>query len=184
MIIGIIIYFSYTINAEKKHKDVEIRKEVKGQLKMSQSNTKTWLILVVSAFFIYLGAKYTIESIIELSDILNVGKEIIAISAVALGTSLPELAVTITAVKRGKSEIAVGNILGSNIFNTFAVMGIPALFGALVIPQSILSFGLPMMIVASLLYFFITQEKEVTKWEGYFLLLFYVFFIGKLFGLL
>ena len=183
-IVGIIIYFLYTINSEKRHEDVEIKKEMKEELrKKKKLDTKTIAILVVSAVFIFIGAKYTIESVIKLSEIFNLGKEIIAISVVALGTSLPELAVSITAVRKRKPEIAVGNILGSNIFNTFVVMGVPAFFGALIIPQSILSFGLPMMLIVTLMFFFITQEKEITKWEGYLLLLFYVFFIGKLFNL-
>jgi cation:H+ antiporter len=182
-ILGIIIYFAYTINTEKKHKDVEIRKEMKGQLNVKNHMFKNWAVLVVSGIFIYFGAKYTIESIIALSGILNIGKEIIAVSAVALGTSLPELAVSVVAARKGKPEIAVGNILGSNIFNTFAVMGIPALFGTLIIPSGIIAFSLPMMLMATLLFFFMTQEKVVTKWEGYLLILFYVFFIGKVFGL-
>ncbi|MCH8003971.1 MAG: calcium/sodium antiporter [Nanoarchaeota archaeon] len=183
-IVGIIIYFLYTVNSEREHKDAEIKKEMKEELrKKKKLDIKTIAILVVSAVFIFIGAKYTIESVIKLSEIFNLGKEIIAVSAVALGTSLPELAVSITAVRKGKPEIAVGNVLGSNIFNTFVVMGVPAFFGALIIPQSILTFGLPMMLIATLLFFFITQEKEITKWEGYLLLLFYVFFIGKLFSL-
>ena len=96
---------------------------------------------------------------------------------------MPELMVSINAARKGKAEIAVGNILGSNIFNTFAVMGIPALFGLLIIPQSIISFGLPLMLAATLLYFFITQDNEITKWEGWMLIMFYVFFIFKLFNL-
>jgi cation:H+ antiporter len=62
-------------------------------------------------------------------------------------------------------------------------MGIPALFGVLIIPQSILSFGLPLMLAATLLYFFITQDNEITKWEGWMLIMFYVFFVIKLFNL-
>lgn len=183
-IVGIIIYFLYTVNSEREYKDVEIKKEMKEELrKKKKLDIKTIAILVVSAVFIYIGARYTIESVIELSEIFNLGKEIIAVSAVALGTSLPELAVSITAVRKGKPEIAVGNILGSNIFNTFVVMGISALFGVLIIPQGILTFALPMMLIATLMFFFITQTKEVTKWEGYLLLLFYVFFIGKVFNL-
>lgn len=184
LISGIIIYFFYTTSSEKIHKDVEIKKEMKGELiKKKKLEAKTIIMLVLSAFFIFVGAKYTIEAVINLSEILNLGKEIIAISAVALGTSLPELTVSIVAARKGKPEIAVGNILGSNIFNTFVVMGVPALFGALIIPQSIISFGLPMMLIATLLFFLITHEKVITKWEGYMLLLFYVFFIGKLFNL-
>ncbi|MHA1874834.1 MAG: calcium/sodium antiporter [Promethearchaeota archaeon] len=182
-IMGIILYLVYTINVEKKHEDVEIKKEMKGKFNKRRLDWKTLVILVVSAFFIYLGAKYIVESVIRLSEILNVGKEIIAISVVALGTSLPELAVTVSAARKGKPEMAVGNVLGSNIFNALAVMGIPALVGTLIIPSSILMFGLPMMLIATLLYFFITQDKGITKWEGWLLVIFYVFFIGKLFNL-
>jgi len=184
LIFGIVIYLIYTITSEKEHVDVEIKQEMKEELrKKKKLDAKTVVILILSVFFIYIGARYTIESVIKLSEMLNIGKELIAISAVALGTSLPEFAVSIVAARKGKLEIAVGNILGSNIFNTFVVMGIPALFGVLIIPQSILGFGLPMMLIATFLFFFITQKKEVTKWEGYLLLLFYVFFIGKLFNL-
>ena len=176
-IASMIIYIVYTINTEKKRRDDEIKKEKKP-------NWKPFMILVLSSIFIYLGAKYTIESIIQLSEIFQIGKEIIAVSAVALGTSLPELAVVISTARKGKLEMAVGNVLGSNIFNSFAVMGIPAFMGTLTIPNSILTFSLPIMLIATLLYFFITLGKEITKWEGWLLIIFYIFFIGKLFNLL
>lgn len=183
-IAGIILYLLYTINTKSKHENIEIKKGPNEEVKQGRKlDRKTLVILAVSAFFIYLGAKYTVESVIKLSEILNIGKELIAISAVALGTSLPELTVTIAAAKKGKPEMAVGNVLGSNIFNALAVMGIPALIGTLIIPHSILTFGLPMMLIATLLYFFITHDKEITKWEGWLLVIFYVFFIGKLFSL-
>ena len=125
---------------------------------------------------------------VKISEIVNVGKEIIAASAIALGTSFPELMVSITAARKGMPEMAVGNVLGSNIFNSFVVMGIPALIGGLVVPEGILTFSLPLllisaMLVATILYFFITQDKEITKWEGWLLVIFYVFFLGKLFNL-
>ncbi len=180
----LIIFVHYTINTGQTHESPEMKKEMKPKPKKSKLDNKTVLILIVSSVFIYLGANYIIESVIKLSELLGIGKELIAISAVALGTSLPELMVTVSAARKGKPEMAIGNILGSNIFNTFAVMGIPALIGTLIIPKSILSFGLPMMLIATIMYFFITQDKEITKWEGWLLLIFYVFFIGKLFGLL
>ncbi len=181
-IAGIVLYLFYTVNVEKKYtgieKEIRIKKGRKRKL-----DKKIILALVGGAFFIYLGAEYTIEAVIKLSEILNIGKEIIAVSAIALGTSLPELTVSITAAREGKGEIAVGNVLGSNIFNSFAVMGIPALFKELIIPESILIFSLPIMLIATFLYFFITQDKQITKWEGWLLIIFYVFFIGKLFSL-
>ena len=182
-ILAFIFYLIYATTTQQKHEDAEIKKETKDELKKEKPKIKTFFIFIISAFFIYVGAKYTIESVIKLSEILNIGKEIIAISAVALGTSLPELMVSVSAARKGKPEIAVGNVLGSNIFNALGVMGIPALIGTLTIPHSILVFGLPMMLISTLLYFFITQDKEVTRWEGALLVIFYIFFIGKLFNL-
>jgi len=82
-----------------------------------------------------------------------------------------------------KPELAIGNILGSKIFNALGIMGISALFGTLVIPETITSFAMPMMLVAILLYFVIIWEKEITLWEGWMLVIFYIFFLGKLFCL-
>ncbi|MEZ4885272.1 MAG: calcium/sodium antiporter [Chitinophagales bacterium] len=138
-------------------------------------------VLVISGFFIYLAAKYNIESIIQLSTLLNIGKDVIAQSAVAVGTSLPELLVSISAVKKNNAEMAVGNIVGSNIFNIFAVMGIPALIGPLMIPAEIITFSFPIMVVATVLYFFLINDKRVYWWQGAFLLTFYLFFIVKIF---
>jgi cation:H+ antiporter len=177
---GIVVYLLHAVSAEKKRVGREVRDDTSRRRSIGR---KTIGVLFVSAFFIYLGGKYTIESVIRLSEILNVGKEVIAASVVALGTSLPELVVTITAAKQGRPEIAVGNVLGSNIFNALAVMGIPALIGPLTIPLNIITFALPMMLIASLLFFFMTQDREITEWEGWLLIIFYVFFIGKLFSL-
>jgi cation:H+ antiporter len=181
-LVAFIIYVAYTITAEKK--DKQIQKDLKSELKKKEKfHWKNAWILILSAVAIYFGAKYVVESVIQISSVFSIGTEIIALSAVALGTSLPELVVSVVAARKGKPELAIGNILGSNIFNTFAVMGVPALFGVLIIPQTILSFAIPLMIITTLLYFFITQDKEITKWEGLLMLIFYVVFIGKLFNL-
>jgi cation:H+ antiporter len=125
-----------------------------------------------------------VRAVVEMSGLLGVGAEVIAASAVALGTSLPEVAVTIAATRRGQPELAVGNVLGSNVFNAFAVTGASALIGPLAVPDSLLAFALPLMVIATLLGFFMIMEKEMTKWEGWLSLLFYVFFLGTLFNLL
>lgn len=180
-IIGLIIFILYTVQKSRKKNTTDINETSQ---KKDPFPFSALLILCISSGFIFLGAKYTIESVINLSIILSIQKEIIAVSAVALGTSLPELAVTIISAKKGKSEIAVGNIIGSNLFNTFAVMGIPALFGPLLIPESIITFVLPMFLISVALFYVICHDNEVTKWEGWLLILFYIFFSGKLFNIL
>jgi len=187
-LLGLIIYSTYIVKTEREGRktpaeeetEKEIKEEIKEEIKLEQ---KTLIKFIISMFFIYLGADYTIEAAIKISDAINIGKEVIALGAVAFGTSLPELVVSISAVRSGKPEIAVGNILGSNIFNTFAVMGIPAFIGTITIPSSILTFALPIMLIATLLYYFIIHDEEFANWEGWFLILFYLFFISKIFGL-
>ncbi|MCB1832623.1 MAG: calcium/sodium antiporter [Geminicoccaceae bacterium] len=139
------------------------------------------LMLLGSALFILAGADGTVTSAIGIGRTLDIGAEIIAASAVAFGTSLPEVSVTVAAARRGNAEMAVGNVLGSNIFNALAVTGISAATGMLVVPASLIGFAVPIMLVATLLVYFIVMQQEMTKWEGALLLLFYVFFIAELF---
>ncbi len=142
---------------------------------------KSYAILIVAGIFVKFGAEYTIESIIKLSELMGIGSEKIALSIVALGTSLPEVFVSLAAVRKGKTDIAVGNILGSNIFNTYAVMSIPAFFGALTIPPDILIFSLPLMLALTLIFAIMCISTKISRWEGFMLLMFYLFFIVELF---
>ena len=89
--------------------------------------------------------------------------------------------VTISAARKGQAEMAVGNILGSNIFNSFVVMGIPGLMKNLVIPETVLREGIPVMLAGTILFFFTTQDKKVTRWEGWLFFIFYLWFSGKTF---
>lgn len=183
-ILGVITYFSFAGTYAKganKEQEKEIKKEEK--ILKREGLPVQFLILLVTGFFIFLGAKYTVESVIELSDLLNIGEEIIAIGAVALGTSLPEVAVGIQAAKKGNAGMAFGNVLGSNIMNSFAVLGVPALIGTLTVPSSIVSFSIPVLLGVSLMYFFTIQDKQLTIWEGVIFLLMYFLYIGKIFGL-
>lgn len=182
-LLGLLVYIIYTVVSEREDSK-EAKEEINGEIRKRKFDTKDVLTLIVSGTFIFLGAKYTIDSVTFIASGFNIQKELIALSAIALGTSLPELMVSTAAARKGKAEIAIGNILGSNIFNTFAVMGIPALFKTLVVPDSVISFSLPLMVAATLIYFFMTQDREITKWEGGILIIFYVFFIGKLFGVM
>jgi cation:H+ antiporter len=183
-LIALVVYFLHIMMPGQK-KDSSAKKRLrpnKFEFKTSV-RARTFVVLIISTGFIYIGGRFTIEAVIALSQIMAVGKEVLAASAVAFGTSLPELVVSITAARQGRPEIAVGNVLGSNVFNALAVMAIPALIGPLSIPQSIVNFAIPMMVIASLLFFFMVQDKEITQWEGWLLLIFYAFFIGGLFKL-
>jgi cation:H+ antiporter len=183
-IIAIITYFTFAKSTVKK-RNLEQEKETKDEKKelRTEGLGRQFLILFISGIFIFLGAKYTVESVIQMSDILNLAKELIALSAVAIGTSLPELMVGIQAARKGNAGMAFGNVLGSNIFNSFAVLGFPALFGTLIVPSSIITFSIPVLIGVSLLYFFTIQDKQLTIWEGIIFILAYILYMAKIFSL-
>ncbi|MDX1684513.1 MAG: calcium/sodium antiporter [Saprospiraceae bacterium] len=135
--------------------------------------------LIVGGVLVWLGADFTIRSIQVLSEAGGISPDAIAISAVAIGTSLPEIVVSITAARRGQTEMAVGNVLGSNIFNTYFVMGIPAIFGDLVIPEEFRSVYLPFMLGVTGIFAFICHSGRISRWEGLALVFFYILFLAE-----
>lgn len=177
-LLAVYIYTSF------KHGIIEDEMEEIEEKHDHNVTTLTWIILFVSPALIAVGASYTVKAVIEISGIIGIATEMIALSAVALGTSLPEVMVTIQAARKGNPEMAVGNVIGSNIFNTLAVMGVPALFGKLIIPAEIVSFSIPVFLGATIMLVTITSDKKIYRFEGIILLSFYVFFIGHIFGLI
>lgn len=149
-------------------------------IQKTKTSPKDWITIVIGAALIYFSAKYTIDSLKELAMMANIPTHVIAITVVALGTSLPEVVVSLSAAKKGNHGIAVGNVLGSNIFNTYAVMAIPGLLGNLTIPESTMQFSVPFMIAVSILFGMICLTKNISKWEGIMLVAFYVFFMGNM----
>jgi cation:H+ antiporter len=186
----LVSYLLYTISSRKNRPDAEIKKELKKEKDLISGNKKlkwtTWFWLAAGAVLIYFGAQLIISSVLNISEILVIGAGLIAVSAVALGTSLPELVVSITAARKKQPEMAIGNVIGSNIFNSLAVLGIPGLFGTIFLGTIVFEFSsilLLIMVAATLLYYFMVEDKEITSWEGWLLLIFYVFFIAYLFGI-
>lgn len=182
-LLGMVVYLVYVLQLARNDETADLGVEVTKESEKKRVSWKEPVILFLSSIAIYFSASYNVQAIVELSEILEVGKELIALTAVSIGTSLPELVVSIVAVRMGNGEMAVGNVLGSNIFNVFAVMGIPRMFGEIVVPQSILEFSLPVMLIASLLFFFVVLDREVSRWEGFILLLLYFLFMGNLIGI-
>ncbi len=135
--------------------------------------------LLLGGLAVYFGATYTIYSLTQISTELGISPDIIALTAIALGTSLPEVIVSMAAARKGKHAIAVGNVLGSNIFNTYAVMSIPSFLGELKIPEHTLDFSLPFMLAVTLLFSYAVMSNRISKWEGYMLALLYVFYISQ-----
>jgi len=176
---GFAIYMAYMLKEHREYKNtIEEHLRKPGRL-----DFKTIGILIISLILIYLGAEFTIKSIIKISEITKLSKDIVSASALALGTSLPEIITSVIAIRNGKKDIAVGTLFGSNIFNAFAIMGISGLLGTITISTNMLIYGIGMLVLATLLYYFITLDQEITEWEGGLLIIFYGVYIVKLFKL-
>lgn len=163
---GMVIFLTNSLSSDRTDK-----------LSREPAGWKAYVLLLLGGILVYFGAEYTIQAISQISVQMKVDPEIIALTVVALGTSLPEVVVSISAAKKGKASIAVGNVIGSNIFNTFAVMGIPRLFGELEIPPEINEFGLPYMVAMTILFLVVCLSKRISKWEALIMILFYVLYI-------
>ena len=134
-----------------------------------------WLIFGGAG--VYLGAKYNIQSVVAIGESFKIAPAIIALTAVALGTSLPELFVSMAAVRKGKAEIAVGNVLGSNIYNIVAIGGVSRMVGEISVPIDIQSVSVYIMLGATALFAFMLWNKHLNRLEGVILLLGYLAFV-------
>lgn len=188
-IILIITYAIYFLSTLFFKEDEPVSEDIKAEYKEREEkekeriSTKVVVILLVGLAGLLLGAKFLIDSVIDLSVLYNISPAIISITAVAIGTSLPELIVSVKAARAGKAELAIGNIFGSNSFNALMVVGVPALFATVIVDETTLKIGMPVMIAATLLFVVAGISRRIYAWEGAMFLMLYVLFIGKLFGL-
>ena len=138
------------------------------------------LLLLVSSKILVWGAS-SIASLMGISDL------IIGLTIVAIGTSLPELAATISSARKGETDLAVGNIVGSNLFNTLAVLPIPALIQPLEIPAGVLDrdiwvmLGLTVVLLVFSYGFFKNARYKITKANGLVLFLAFIAYEGLLY---
>ncbi|MCD6283694.1 calcium/sodium antiporter [bacterium] len=203
LLIAYIVYFLYTLvhkdeeeelyavipNHEKKRKTlfVPIRRRYRAvkevKVKRPKLRFRDFIFLFLGILGLVFGAKYLVESIIHLSEIFNIAKGVIAITAVALGTSLPELIVSVKAAYTNRPDMVLGNIFGSNVFNILLVIGVPGVIKTLYIDEKTFIIGIPFLLFATLIFLVSGLSKRIHIWEGLMYLTVYILFIGKLFGL-
>lgn len=141
------------------------------------------LLVLVGLGLLILGSTWLVDAAVTLARQLGMSELIVGLTIVALGTSLPEVATSVMAALRGERDIAVGNVVGSNIFNILAVLGISASIApsALLVPPAMAAFDLPVLVavgVACLPIFF--TGHLIARWEGALFLAYYVAYGGYL----
>lgn len=188
--IALLIFFGifviYNIKSESEIKDTDEMEELTDTYDGGKKKDiiKYVGIIVLSIGVLSISAKYLIDSILNLSELLKISSSTLTITVVAFGTSLPEILTSIAAVKRGNHGMAIGNVLGSNTFNLLLIGGIPALITPLAIAPATFAIGLPFLVIATFVAIFVMLDNKIRPWEGVAMLFFYLVFIAKIIGLM
>lgn len=140
---------------------------------------KAFTYTIFGIVAIILGSNLVVHNASSLASLIGVSQKMISLTIIALGTSLPELVTSITATKKGEYDIAIGNVVGSNLFNLGVVIGLPvALLGGI----SKINFNyidlIVMLVSAILLFLFSVNDRKISKKEGFILLTLFVVYYG------
>ncbi len=139
------------------------------------SLSKSIIFTVVGIAMITIGSNLVVDKASSIAKIIGVSEKMIGLTIIALGTSLPELVTSITASKKGESDLAIGNIVGSNIFNIGIVMGIPVTIFGGINTINFNAIDLLVMLISSLLLFvFLLGDRKLSKKEGIIFLIIFV----------
>lgn len=136
--------------------------------------------LLIGLFLLFYGADVVVIYAVDIAQSLKISETIIGITIIAIGTSLPELSVSITSALKGQHGLAVGNIIGSNIFNLLAVIGLGTAISPAFLQEDIFNIHLMLMFSLTLFIFFITFRKNdvISRPEGFLLLLTFLSYMG------
>lgn len=185
---GALLFYIGFLIRQSRRESREVEREYEQEyIPSEQKNLRGWLLnigLVAAGLgLLVLGARWMVDSAVEVARWMGVSELVIGLTVVAVGTSLPELATSVMAAAKGERDIAVGNVVGSNIFNLFSVLGLSAIVVPIGLPisQAALHFDIPVMIavaVVALPIFF--TGFYIERWEGFLFLVYYVLYTAYL----
>lgn len=169
-------YFIYLFK-NRKALQAELAGEEHNENKFS-SSLLAWIFICIGMTLVVLGAKTMVDNAIWTAEKLNLSKALIAATVVAFGTSVPELAVTITSVLKKRHDMALGNIIGSSIFNIILIIGICGTISPISLSVEMNNVIIPIMVgTGALLAIFMRTHWKLVRWEGVVLLATYIGFI-------
>lgn len=178
--LGLIAYVLFTVYQSRRESKAVVA-EYEEAFGASSATARTWpidlLFIVGGLGALALGSRWLVESAVAFAEALGVSELVIGLTIVAAGTSMPEVATSVIASIRGERDIAVGNVVGSNIFNILGVLGIGGLFasGGVAVSEAAVAVDIPVMlaVAAICLPLFFTGSR-ISRWEGVLLLGYYV----------
>jgi len=185
---GIVIYLVWMFRLAKSGVEDPILEEM-TEIDEGEDGlpTNTWLsafYVVAGIIGLVLGGNLIVDNAVSIAGTIGISETIIGLTIVAIGTSLPEIATVVVASYRGHSEVAIGNVLGSNVFNIFAVMGASALAGPVLIDPKMFVFDFWVMLVAiiALLIFVMTRQPIGKKAGAAFVVAYILYMLAQISG--
>lgn len=175
-----VIFIYYTFGIAKVEDDIN---NAEVEIK-EYSHLKATSFIILGIIGLVIGGKWIVDGATKIAELFEVSQSLIGLTIVAIGTSLPELATSAVAAYKKQTDIAIGNIVGSNIFNIFFVLGISAIIRPLPF-NTIFDLDILMTILASAILFFtmfIGKKHTITKWEGFNMISLYIFYLAFLIG--
>ena len=168
---GIIAYLIFMFRLAKAGADDPILEEMteidEGEDGLPTNMFKSLIYVVLGIAGLVVGGNLIVDNAVSIATGFGVSATIIGLTIVAIGTSLPEIATVVVATYRGHPEVAIGNVLGSNVFNVFAVMGASALAGPIVIDQSLIRFDFWVMLLSSfILLLYVLRRQPIGRKTG------------------
>jgi cation:H+ antiporter len=178
--LGYFLRFEYIVTlkelASNKDETFNRKKEKKN---FRKEMIKDILFVVLSLIAIVKGADLVVDGAVVIANYFGFSQTLIGMSVIALGTTLPELSVSIVAAKKGLTNLAIGNLIGSNIANLLLIIGVASLIRPITITLSAMKFTIPFILfLSSLVLFFIKKDKKITRLSGTVLLILYFTFMA------
>lgn len=169
-----IAYLGYMLYLTKNKKDEEVEEK--------RSGWKLLLFMVIGIVLIVLGSNFTVDGATEIARAIGISERFIGLTIVAFGTSLPELVTSVTAARKGNADIAIGNVVGSNIFNILFILGTTALITPIPYASAFIMDGVIAVITGIVLWLAVFKNKELRRGWGIIMLVLYAaYFVYLLF---
>lgn len=180
VLIGFFIIFLYYIFGSAK-KNIQEYGDDENNTKQ-YGVVKSFVLIIGGLIALVLGGKWVVDSAITLATLWGMSEAVIGLTVVAIGTSLPELATSVVAATKGKADIAIGNVVGSNIFNIFWILGVTSLISPLPFLESSNIDILATIFATSLLFvwMFTGKKHKLDRWQGVVFVLLYVVYVALL----
>lgn len=178
--VTLILYFIFTTKQHRPQKQLTLK------FRQASLNKRSFALHIVSLLIglivLPISARYLINSCVAVGHWLGLSDLIMGLTVVAIGTCLPELATSVVAAVKGADDIAVGNILGSNMFNLLAVMIFPSLIHPAAISRAVLWRDIPVMFATTLILLWINYhyKRRIARWHGGILVLVYICYMISL----